>query len=79
MWGVLFRSEGALLAFEAFPRLRPAVAEVFERSDAAYAGFELTVPTDKLPAGTYGMGICFSLHGSPEYIMTANTLVVRAR
>ena len=77
--GVLFRSEGALLAFEAFPRLRPAVAEVFERSDAAYAGFELTVPTDKLPAGTYGMGICFSLHGSPEYIMTANTLVVRAR
>lgn len=73
---VIFRSADELIAFDAVPVLRPDVAEAFERSDAAYAGFELRIPAARLPPGLLGIGVCFDARGDPEYMMTASTVMV---
>lgn len=73
---VVFRSDSAMTAFEATPQMRPDVAAVYQRADVTYCGFELRVPREKLPPGVLGIGVCFDLGGSPEFMMTANTLVI---
>ena len=73
---VVFRSADAIFAFEATSQLRPDVAEAHERRDAIYAGFQLHLPHEKLPAGEYGVGICFTSGRVTEYIMTARVVVI---
>lgn len=73
---VVFRSDTNLVAFAASPRLRPDVAEAFERPDTIYAGFEAAIPHEQLPAGVYGIGICFNFPYSPQYMMTASSAVI---
>lgn len=72
---MLLRSAERIIAFEPSPRLRPDVAEAYERADAIYSGFDLSIPRELLPEGEFGIGVSFDLHGSPEYMMTANTIV----
>ena len=74
--GVVFRSGDTAIAFEATPQVRPDVAEAFERADATHSGFELRLPRSQLPPGVFGIGVCFDLDDSPEYMMTANTIVI---
>jgi hypothetical protein len=69
---VVFRSPTSLLAVEATPCARPDVAEVQHRWDATYSGFELRIARDQLPEGEFGIGICFDLGDSPEYMMTSH-------
>jgi drug/metabolite transporter superfamily protein YnfA len=76
---IVFRSEDITLAFEATPHVRPDVATAYKRPDAMHSGFELRLPRDQLPAGEFGIGICFDLDDSPEYMMTANTIVIPQR
>lgn len=73
---VVFRSADAIFAFEATSQLRPDVAEAHERWDATYAGFQLRLPHQELPAGVYGIGICFASGRVTEYIMTARVVVI---
>jgi hypothetical protein len=73
---VVFRSAAGLFAFEPLPRLRPDVAEAFQRWDAAYAGFELRLPVAKLPPGQFSIGVCFTSLGEPEYMMTEKTVTI---
>jgi hypothetical protein len=73
---VVFRSADIAIAFEATPQVRPDVAAAFERPDAMHAGFELRVPRGQLPPGVFGIGVCFDLDDGPQYMMTANTVVI---
>lgn len=73
---ILFRSPEIMIAFEATPQMRPDVAAAYERADATHSGFELVLPRNQLPTGVFGIGVCFDLDDSPEYMMTANTIVV---
>ena len=77
---IVFRTANdELLAVEPTPLLRPDVAATFARSDANYAGFEVRLPTERLPAGTLQIGICFDGGGEPEYMLTSSRLVVARR
>ena len=73
---VVFRNEETAIAFEATPQVRPDVAAAFERADATHSGFELRLPRHQLPPGVFGIGVCFDLDDAPEYMMTANTIVI---
>lgn len=71
---VAFRGRDGVFAFAAKPVLRPDVAKIFKRSDAVYAGFELTMPKSRLPRGELDVGMVFSPDDSPEYMMTAGKI-----
>jgi hypothetical protein len=73
---LVFRSGETTIAFETTPQMRPDVAEAFERPDATQSGFELWLARDQLPPGEFGIGVCFDLDDVPEYMMTANTIVI---
>ncbi|MGH7944722.1 MAG: hypothetical protein ACREH8_23395 [Opitutaceae bacterium] len=76
---VLFRSGETAIAFEATPQMRPDVAAAFGRADVTHSGFELRLPREQLPPGAFGIGVCFDLDDSPEYMMTANTVIIPQR